>query len=236
MAGEYDFLRLVDNLSKTTNKRLYEQKARKLIEKAFTKSNSFYPYRLALELDRRGYPISELEDHVIKTSGWSRFNLRYLVLFALNLPSANIAKLQNAVIETKNAELIAEFSRVPSANVELLEDLILNFRVAKASYIFLNSHKNCQVEKHKKILIKSRKSKYLYKCASLAKSKEEYRIIEDLILKNKSNYYIRLMASLPFSNLEKIEDRIISTSDFEEIKKLFKITKSKRLAKYIIIM
>ncbi len=88
----------------------------------------------------------------------------------------------------------------------------------------------------KKILIRSKKSRYLYKCATLAKSKEEFEILENLLIKNKSNYYIRLIASLPYANQEKIEDRIIATADFEEIKKLYKVTKSRRLAKYVIIM
>lgn len=236
MAAEYDFLRLIDALSKTSNKKSYETKARKLIDKAFTRNNSFYPYRLALELDRRGYPISELEDYIIKIASRSRFNLRYLILFPLNLMGANVVKLQQAVIDINNAELMAEFSQVPYANSGLLENIILDLKVAKASYIFLNSHNSCQQEKHKKILIRSKKSRYLYKCATLAKNKAEFELIEDLIIKNKSNYYIRLMAALPLANREKIEDKIIATADFNEIKKLYKITKSHRLAKYVILM
>ncbi len=141
MAVEYDFLRLVDVLSKTSNKKLYEQRARKLIDKSFKKNNAFYPYRLALELDRRGYPISELEDYVIDISERSKFNRRYLILFPLHLMGANVRKLERAVMETGNAELMAEFSQVPFANESLLENLILNLKVAKASYIFLNAHK-----------------------------------------------------------------------------------------------
>lgn len=236
MAVEYDFLRLVDSLSKTTNEKLYERKARKLIDKAFTRNNSFYPYRLALELDRRGYPVSELEDYIIKIADRSKFNLRYLILFPLHLMGSDVYKLQKAVIATNNAELMAEFSNVPYADTDLLEKIVLDLGVAKASYIFLNSHKNCQVEKHKKILLKSKKSKYLYKCATLAKNRSEFAVIESLLLKNKSNYYIRLAAGLPFADVEKIEDKIISTSNFDEIKKLYKVTKSHRLAKYVLIM
>jgi hypothetical protein len=157
-------------------------------------------------------------------------------LFPMHLMGADVSKLQKAVIETNNAELMAEFSRVPYADADVLEKLILDLGVAKASYIFINSHKNCQIEKHKKILLKSNKSRYLYKCALLAQSREEFAPIEDLILKNKSNYYIRLIAGLPFANLEKIEDEIISSCDFEEIKKLYKITQSHRLSKYVLVM
>jgi hypothetical protein len=236
MAAEYDFLRSVDDLSKTYNKRLYEQKARRLINKAFDKTNSFYPYRLALELDRRGFSTSELENYIIKIANRSRFNLRYLVLFPLNIMGANVSNLEKAVMEINDAELLAEFSQVPYSNTSAIEELILNAENAKASYIFINFHKNSQIEKHKKILIRSKKSRYLYKCATLAKNKAEFEVIENLLLKNKSNYYIRLIATLPFANLEKIENRIIATENFEEIKKLYKITKSHRLAKYVIIM
>lgn len=236
MVKEYDFLKLVDELSKTSNKRSYASKAKRLIKLSYQKTNAFYPYRLALELDRKGYPISELEDYIISIASASNYNLHYLILLPLNLIGANVHKLQDAVIETYNAELMAEFSKVPYANYELLENLILLSNTPKASFIYISAHKTDKLEEHKQILLRSKKSKYLYKCALLADNKDEFSKIEDLILKNRSYYYMRLLTSLPFADLSKIENRIIATGNFDEIKKLYKVTKSHRLAKYIIIM
>lgn len=236
MAVEYDFLREVFALSKIKSKRTFERKAKSLIKRAFKKNNSFYPYRLALELDRRGYPISELEDYIISLTSRANFNLHYLVLLPLNMSGANVPKLQKAVLETNNAELMAEFARVPTANHSLLESRVLDLKVPRASFLFLYLNKSKQKEKHIEILIKSKKSRYLYKCAQLATNKKDFSLIEDLILKNKSSFYIRLLSTLPFANNLKIENKIISVGNFEEIKKLYKLTKSKNLVKYLLIM
>ena len=235
MPAELDFLQLIDILSKTKAKKAYSQKAKRLLELALKHTNCFYPYRLALELDRRGYPISELEDHIIQLATYSHWNLYYLVIFAKNITGANLEKLQRAVIKINNPELMAEFSTVKDSDKDHLEQLILSAKRPRASYLFLTYHKEHSL-KHFQILISSKKSKYLYKCACLTKEAKEFSKIEDLLLKNRSIYYIRLLATQPLANQTKIEDRIISTLDLEEIKKLYQQTKSDRLIKYLLVM
>lgn len=238
MAVEYDFLRALSILSETHQKGLYKKRAKELINHALTRHNAYYPYRLAVELDRRGYSTVKLEDYIIKLSKNSKFNERYLLTVPMNVGQANINKFEKAVIDSKNAELMAEFSCfVHGCNDKLLEDLVLSLRIPRASYLFLSfAGATCQIDKHKEVLISSKKSRYLYKCAQISSNTEEFSRIEDLILNNKSNLYIRLLASLPNSDKEKIENKIISTANFEEIKKLYKVTKSLRLAKYVILM
>jgi hypothetical protein len=174
MARDFDFFQAINALSKTKSIPQYNKKVKELTKHALLKYNAFYPYRLALELDRKDRSIEALENHIIRLAKTHASNQRYLVIAAVNLNQANIPKLQGAVVETGNANLIADFCCfVSSANKELLENIVLELKIPRASYIFLRFYKNCQLDKHKDILIKSKKSKYIYACAKITKSIKE---------------------------------------------------------------
>lgn len=233
----FDFFQAINNLSKTTDKKIYRVKVKELKEYALSKHNAFYPYRLALEIDNRGQSICDLERCIIQLSKIDKFNQRYLMIAATNLRQANLARLQEAVIDTRDGALIAEFACfVPDSDEERLENIALALAVPKASYLFVKYREDCLIEQHKKVLIRSKKSKYLYLAAKHAKNQAELELIQDLICANKSNYFVRILATLPNVNQKKIEDRIIASEDFQEIRKLYQITKSQRLAKFIILM
>lgn len=234
---EFDFFQSINILSKSSDKKLIRAKVKELTKFALSKLNAYYAYRLAFTLDKKDFPIDELEEYIISLSKTHTANQRYLLIMAMNVDRANIERLESAVIETKNAELLAEFSCfVEGARERELEDLVLALKVPRASYVFMRHSKDCQKDKHKAILIKSGKSRYLYSCAKNVDSMEEQRMLEDLICKNKSHYYVRLMANLPNADIEKLENRIIASEDFVEIRKMYEATKSNRLAKFVLLM
>lgn len=235
---DFDFFKAINSMSNFSDEKLYKDRVKELTKFVLNKHNAYYAYRLAIELDRKNFSTNELEDHIINISISNVINNnRYLFMMALNVRGSNIKKLQQAVINTKNPDLMAEFCCfVKGCDADLLEKLIIDHKIPRASYIIIRFLNNCQIDKHKKILIKSRKSRYLYACALKSNSIEELRIIEDLIIKNRSHYYVRLMATLPNADIEKLENRIIASENFEEIRKMYQITKTSRLAKYVLLM
>lgn len=236
-SSEYDFFKNIEALSKISNIKKLNKKIDELTDYVFSKHNAFYAYRLASELDKRNISFSDLEDYIIKICVYSYYNSRYLLIMALNLKNVNFEKLEKAIIKNNDPVLMAEFDCfVPYETTTNLEQIVIDKKMPKASLIYLKYKKCSDINEHKKILIKSKKSRYLYNCAKISNNKEEFELIENLIIKNKSNYYVRLMATLPNANIIRLEDRIISTNDIQEIIKMFKITNSKRLAKYAILL
>ena len=83
--------------------------------------------------------------------------------FASNVKGANIEKLENALIETKDAEYIYYFSGVEGANIEKLENAIIQTGDVEFIYDFAMTVRGANVEKLKKAIIETKNYEYIHK-------------------------------------------------------------------------
>ena len=218
---------------KCQNLKAFEQKARELAYTAFRQDKINVVFRIAKELQELCCNVEDIEDYIISSN-----DPHYIYNFAKEIRYANICKLQTAIIGTQKFNYIAKFACfISGADTNLIEDLIIASNDARAAYIYLKFGKHPSIHKLKKIFIKSKKPRYLYTLAQLLTNQEEIDIIQNLIINSQSNMYVRLFAAhIPGANIKKLEDRILATKDFEEIKKFAKQVNSERLNKLIMLV
>ena len=114
----------------------------------------------------------------------------FIYLFAKNIKGANIEKLEDGIIETQNIEWIYQFAKnIKGANIEKLEDKIIKTQNAVYIYYFAKNIKGANIEK-----------------------------LEDGIIKTQNAEYICYFAEyVKGANIEKLEDGIIETQDAQYI-------------------
>ncbi len=224
----------LDNLIKTKrqNIKTFEQKARELAYVAFQQHRHNIVFRIAKELQDLFCNVEDIEDYIVSAN-----DPYYIYKFAREIKNANISKLQQAIINTGKLNYIAKFACfIGGADAGAIEDLIIQSNNARAAYIYLKYGKHPNVDKLKHIFIKSKKPRYLYILAQLLTNQDELNLIQNLIIASRSNMYVRLFAAhIPGADLKKLEDRILATKNFDEIKKFAKSVQSDRLNKIIML-
>jgi len=218
---------------KRQNLKIFEQKARELAYSAYQQNKINIVFRIAKELQDLYCNVEDIENYIISAN-----DPHYIYRFAREIKNVDIPKLQQAIINTQHFNYIAKFACfIGEADANLIEELIIEANNAKAAYIYLKFGKHPSVHKLKHIFIKSKKPRYLYILAQLLTNQEELEVIQNLIIASHSNMYVRLYAAhIPGANIKKLEDRILATNNFDEIKKFAKTVKSERLNKLIMLM
>jgi hypothetical protein len=226
------FASSLESLVKVKDKKEFVIKARKLEDYIFQKNNPLLAFRLALELDLRGFKTSRLENYIISCN-----DPRYILKFAREIRRANIKKLQDAIIRRGSILQIAKFGCfIRGAQRSVIEDLIVKSEHAKSAYFYLKYVKFCNVNKLKPIILKSKKPRYLFALAKVVKSKKELDLIQDLIIESTSNTYVRLFAvHIKGADIKRLEDRIIETKNVMEMKKFARAVNSPRLNKLALL-
>lgn len=234
IASPPKFLDLTEIIKlKYRNVKEFEVQARLTAAQAIKEHKIYTVWRIAKEMGDLGCEIEEMEDFIAAS-----YNPFFIYKLAREVKVANISKLQNAIIRLGSLDYIARFACfIGGADVALLEDIIYESGNPKAAYIYLRFGKNPNLPKIKKILLKSKKPRYLYTLAHFTDSQEELDHIQDLIIGAHSNMYVRLFAyNIPNCDLKKLEDRILKTKDIEEIRKYVRLVKSERLEKLLFLV
>ena len=227
-----NFSTTFDELVSTQDSASFLKIARKLEQYVYSTNNPFLAFRLALELDDRGYKTSRLEQFVIK----SRDN-NYILRFARFIKRANIQRLQDAIIKGGSVLHIAKFGCwVRGSNKALIEDIIVEHEHPKSAYLLIKYIKSANINRLKGIILRSKRPRYLYALALRLKNKEELDYIQEQIIGSSSNLYVRLFAKhIPSANIEKLEERIIATRDIDEMRRFARSVKSERIEKLCLL-
>jgi hypothetical protein len=206
--------------------------ARELEHYVLSKGNPFLAFRLALELDDRGYKTSRLESFVIK----SRDN-NYILRFARFIKRANVVRLQEAIIKFGSTLHIAKFGCfVRGADKRLIEDIIVEHNHPKSAYLFIKYVKVADINRLKSIILGSKRPRYLYALARVLRSKKELDAIQEMIIAGKSDLYVRLFAAnIQGADIERLEERIIQTRDINEMRRFARAVKSERIEKLCLL-
>ncbi len=107
---------------------------------------------------------------------------------------------------------------------------------AKYAHKFIKHVKGARYHKFKKMIIKSRKPRYLFELAKRLKSKRDINLIQDLIIKSKSPTYIRMFAEkIKNSDVEKLEEAILEL-DTESVKKFALYVKKSKMRNFVIMI
>lgn len=236
---EIDFYRGIEELSKITKKRDFLKKAEELKAFVYSKKNPYYAYRLGLELDGKQLPVQDLEDFIFSCmrSYWSP---HWLLAWARNVSSANILRCQEVIVASQAARYIAEFACfVPEADFDYLQQIILEIgKPAGADVLIRYRPKQTNIQQFIPLLLKSKKPKYLTLLAEHTTDPALIKKIWDLMLKTKSLHLIRQfwVNHQQHLSLPELEEKVLATRNIAEIKKTFDITKSKKLARYVLMM
>lgn len=198
------------------NKKDIEKKLKELIDYVVLTNNPFLSYRVALEAYRTNISTKKLENIVIKHK-----IPELLYRFSRDVDNFNIRKIENALIFTNDLYHISKFGCfIPGADKKRIEDIISKSYNAKAAYLFIRYAEECDVNKLKHIIYRSKRPRYLFELAKMLNNKDDIKIIEKLILNSKSELYVRLMAKyIKGVDVSKCEDRIIKSMDETEMRK-----------------
>lgn len=184
----------------------------------------------------------ELDDREVRTTKLQNFiidtrNARYIYKFAREINRSNVNKLQSAIIKCGNVLQITRFGCfVKGADRAAIEDIIVKSENAKSAYLYIKFVKSCNINRLKPIILKSKRPRYLFALAKLTKNKKELEHIQDLIIASHSCTYIRLFAvHIKGADIAKLENRIIATKNVEEMKKFAKVVKSRRMSKLALL-
>lgn len=218
---------------KQQNLKEFVHKVRELATVAIGQKKIYTVFRIAKELQELYCDVEDIEDFIISIK-----DPHYIYRFAREIRGANVPKLQQAIIDAGKYNYMAKFACfVGGADADLIENIIIESNNARAAYIYLRFGKHPNVNKIKHIFFKSKKPRYLYALAHLIHDQSELSLIQDLIIAGHSNMYVRLFAThVPGADIKKLEDRILMTKNFEEIKKFAKSVNSDRLNKLIMLM
>lgn len=222
----------IDGLVKSKSKKELRKNAKKLQAYVIEINSPSLAYRLATEFNNHNISTKKLQNLIINNA-----DARYIFRFAYDIRDANIQKLQDAIIKYGDILQVAKFGCfIRGADKTLIENLIAKSDSAKSCYLYLRFVKNCDVEKLKSTVIRSKKPRYLYALIKKIKNKEDFNRIQDLILAGRSYLYIRLLGGyIKGADKKRVEERIISTGDMSEIKKLARIMKTPRLEKLSVL-
>lgn len=233
----------VEQLLKLKNKSIPEFvfRAREAISYAMQQRRIWTVLRLSKELENIDHPdipkelvnVSEFEDYVISTG-----DAHYTYYWAREIRTANIPKLQKAIVNTGCYDYVASFAcHIKEADRLYLEEVIIKSGNARAAYLYIKeSRHEVDIGKFKHIFFKSKKPRYLYTLALKTIDPDELAMVEEILLKGKSDMYVRLYAAnVPGANMKNCEDRILASGSKEELKKFVESTNSNRLKKLLML-
>jgi hypothetical protein len=225
-------INVFSDLSKL-NREDTKKRVKELEEYTFRTNNIVLAYRLAVELDDLNLSTRNIERFIIKTN-----NPKFIWRFAKDISSANIKKLQDAIIATNDISYITKFGLfVKGANKSLIENIVIQKFHPKSAYLYIKYHSRyCKINKLKHIIFKSKRPRYLYTLAKLLKNKKDIKTIQTLLLASRSSMYLRLFAlNIKYVDISKLEDRVINLQNIEEMKKFARDIKSEKIMKLSIL-
>ena len=228
-----DFMRwhgIFKNLHESPDKR--QEQIIALQNKIITDNDAALAYYFATDIGQQNY---KMQNVIIKTK-----SAKYGILFAMNIPNADIAALQKMMFESEGEdkmEYICNFGCfVPGANIKKIEALVLAEGEAKWAHMMLKHVKGTSPAKFKKIIMESKCPRYLYELAKHLKKKKDLEAIEELIIASKSKTYIRMFAEkIPSANVEKLEQAILDMDDVEQVKKFATYVKRSKMRNFVVM-
>ena len=221
----------MDNFVSATFQKMYRSRNKdefleyaNTLKKYAIENNSLYvAYRIAILCADKRIRCPELEDIIVESG-----NSYFILNFAINAYDANVRRLQDAIIKTKNISDIAKFGCfVRGSDRKVIEELVANANSARGAYYYLRFSAACDVNKLKPVILKSKRPRYLYELALKLTDKAEIKMIQDLIIKSRSPLYMRLFAqNVPGADILRIEDAVIATKDIDAIRKWAEVIKT----------
>ena len=150
--------------------------------------------------------------------------VEYIIYFALNIEGANIEKLENAIIELKNARDIYKFARVvKGANIEKLENAIIETVTKNVEHIyekevdyiiyFARDVKGANIEKLENAIIETKKPFYIYFFALNIEGANIEKLENAIIATKLVKFMQEFALNVKGANIEKLKNAIIETND-----------------------
>lgn len=163
---------------------------------------------------------------------------KYALLFAQDIPNADIKALRRIVVSSKNIKYISRFACfVKGADAKKLESIIIKSKNVKGAHNFLKYVNGADVKKFKDLIIASKCPRYLYALAKHLTNPQEVAQIEDLIIKSGSFTYMRLFADkIEMANVKKIEQAVLDSDNVKEIKKFAKYVKRSQMKRFFLVL
>jgi hypothetical protein len=172
------------------------------------------------------YKTYKMQEIILKSN-----DPKYALLFAQNVMGADIQALQQLVIKSGDIKYICNFGCfVPGADQKLIENIIAKEGKAKQAHMMLKYVPGASVNQFRRIIMASRRPRYLFQLARLTSSRRAIAKIEDILIELKSFTYIRLMAKkIKLANVKKLEQAVLDFGNVKEIKKFARAVKNTKM-------
>ena len=173
----------------------------------------------------------KFEPHKMQAIILASDNLLFTVLFAANIPNADIKALQAKVIKSNDLQKVVEFACfVPNSDYKALEKIVVKSGSAKHAAALLKHSPRASVSNLQRIILASRTPSHLLELARRIRSKKTLRIIEDIIVASKSAKYCRLLARIKGTSVKRLEQVVMESGNAKEIKALARTKTSQAAA------
>lgn len=162
---------------------------------------------------------------------------KYALIFAQDIPYADIRSLQQIVLNSNNPRYIAKFACfVKGADQKPLIKWILNAQDARYTHMLIKNIDEIDLGKCKPVIMKSKKPTYLFELAKHLTKKSDIEDIETLIIESKCFEYIRLFAiHIKQANVSRLEQAVLDSGNQKEIKKFAKKVKQSQMKKFLVL-
>ena len=150
--------------------------------------------------------------------------------FAIAVKGANIEKLENAIIETKNVEDICIFARdVNGANIQKLENAIIETKEPFYIYFFALNIEGANIEKLENAIIEAQNAKGIYKFARDVKGANIEKLENAIIATKLVKFMQEFAKNVKGANIEKLENAIIEINNPSLISFMRKVLDDKEM-------
>jgi len=170
---------------------------------------------------RSDIDTSDLKSKILQTH-----SNHYIIALAAFDKTIDLNIIEDYLLKQRphNVNISAIFNyinRVPMGDIDKFIKYCIEYKSARLACFLLKSKKinkdSPAFQDIKSIIIKSKKSRYLYELAKHIPP-EENEAIQQMVMLNKSDMYVRLYATnIPEADVHKLERRIIETDDLKKI-------------------
>lgn len=229
-----DYLRwepLGKSIIESKNKKTRQSLIDTIQEKIIQENDAALAYHFAADIGHHNYKMQ----NVIMVAK----SAKYAVLFASNIVGADVPALQNMIFQSEDKskmDYLCQFACfIPGANVKKVESLVMSTQDIKGAHMLIK-HGKSSPHKFKKMILASKKPRYLFELARHLKNKKDLETIQQLIIDSKSPTYIRMFAEkIKIADVEKLEEAILESEDVDSIKKFAHYVKKSKMRNFIVM-
>lgn len=196
------------------------------------RSDFYYLIKIAKELHHIPQIVDAIQALIIESR-----EPYFICQIAREIPTADIGKLQQAIVELRDLTFVAHFACSLPHHNQFLEDFILDSRDTRCAYLYCKYATNPNISRFRDLFVSSKKPRYLYLMAQHTVDPIELNQLQSMIINGRSHMYVRMFAAnIPGADISKLAERILQTKNLSEIKKFAKAVQHDKINQILMLI